>query len=135
MTRITSESISRAYENFIMPQLAPGKTIDEIYICGGGAYNPNIMQHLQTRFPATKVATLHEAPTSMDPSAKEAILFALLGFLAVCGRTVPLATDAESREPAIMGVISPGKNFHDIMSRATQDASFQTAHELGRIIM
>ena len=135
ITRLTAESIARAYEDFVLPLLGEGGSIDEIYICGGGAYNPNILKHLQSRFPRSKVARLDDAPTRLDPSAKEAVLFALLGFLCVCGRTVPVAMDAETSEPAVMGVVTPGDNYRQIMERVVKDEQFSEAGVLGKIFM
>lgn len=135
ITRITSESIARSYERFVVPLLEKNATINEIYICGGGAYNPNILQHLQRRFPHSLVARLDDAPTKIDPSAKEAVMFALLGFLSVCGRTVPIAADAETTHPAIMGVITPGDNYHAIMKTVVQEPEFSNTSVLGRILI
>lgn len=135
ITRITAESIAQAYEDFVLPKLGDGGIIDEIYICGGGAYNPNILRHLQTRFPQSRVAKLDDAPTKLDPSAKEAVLFALLGFLCVCGRTVPIAADAETTEPAILGVVTPGDNYRDVLEAVVRDRAFGRSGTLGRIVM
>ncbi|CAH0027594.1 unnamed protein product [Clonostachys rhizophaga] len=135
ITRITAESIARAYEQYVLPHLEDGKTIDEIYICGGGAYNPNILKHLQARFPDSRVARLSEAPTKIEPNAKEAVMFALLGFLSVSGRTVPLADDSESTEPAVMGVITPGENYRRIIEIVAKSEGFLTNGVLGRIQM
>jgi 1,6-anhydro-N-acetylmuramate kinase len=135
ITRITAESIVRAYEQFVVPLLEGDGIIDEIYICGGGAYNPNIKKHLQSRLPKSRVSNLDAAPSKLDPSAKEAILFALLGFLAICGRPVPVAADAESKQPAIMGVVTPGQNYHDVLQIVVGDPDFPSKRVLGRVIM
>ncbi|KAI5458356.1 Anhydro-N-acetylmuramic acid kinase [Mariannaea sp. PMI_226] len=135
ITRITAESIALAYERFILPQLNEGGSVDDIYICGGGAYNPNIIKHLQARFPKSRILRLDDAPTKLNPSAKEAVMFALLGFLGVCGRTVPIATDSETIDPAILGVITPGNNYWDIMRTVVHDAGFIDDGVLGRILM
>ncbi|KAJ6443676.1 peptidase S15 [Purpureocillium lavendulum] len=111
VTRITAESIARAYKQLVMPTLG-GKAIDEIYLCGGGAYNPNITNHLRAQFPDALITKLDDAPIKLDPSAKEAVLFAVLGFLGICGRTVPIAGCSETTNPAILGVITPGENYH-----------------------
>lgn len=129
ITRITAESIARAYEQHVLPQLK--SPIGEIYICGGGAHNPNILKHLQSRFPQSKVLKLDDAPVKLDPSAKEAVMFALLGFLCVLGWTVQLPADAESLEPAILGVVTPGKNYHEIIKKVAGDASFGETKVLG----
>ena len=137
ITRITAESIARAYEHFVIPLLGHGEdgNIDEIYLCGGGAYNPNIVKHLKARFPKSRVLKLDNAPTKIDPSAKEAILFALLGFLCVCGRSVPVAADAESMKPTILGVVTPGDNYKHVLERVVRDPGFFTSGVLRRILM
>ncbi|KAJ3542690.1 hypothetical protein NM208_g3961 [Fusarium decemcellulare] len=135
VTRITTESIARSYEQFVLPELGKDGNIDEIYICGGGAYNPNILKHLQQRFPKSRVLKLDDAPVKIDPSAKEAVLFALLGFLGVCGRTVPIAPGSESTDPAILGVITPGDNYRDVIKGIVEDPGFTGRGVLGRILM
>lgn len=133
ITRITAESIARAYEQLVQPQLK--SPIGEIYICGGGAHNPNILKHLQARFPHSKVLKLDDAPVKMDPSAKEAVMFALLGFLCVLGWSVQLPADAESLEPAILGVVTPGKNYHEVVKKVASDANFGESKTLGFLKM
>jgi 1,6-anhydro-N-acetylmuramate kinase len=138
ITRITAESIARAYESIVLPLLGEGsRNIDEIYICGGGAYNPNILKHLRARFPQSRVMRLgdDDGPTKLDPSAKEAVLFALLGFLCVCGRSVPVAMDAETVESSIMGVVTPGENYRHVMEMVVRDQDFAKAGILGSILM
>lgn len=135
ITRITAESIVRAYEQFVIPLLEKGRGIDEIYVCGGGAYNPNILKHLQARFPESRVLKLNDAPTKLDPSAKEAVMFALLGYLCVCGRSVPIAADAESLDPTILGVVTPGENYREIMQKVVGAQNFGSIGALGRISM
>lgn len=133
ITRITAESIARAYDNFVVPLVKDGDYIDEIYICGGGAYNPNILKHLQARFPDSKVLKLDDAPMKLEASAKEAVMFALLGFLCVSGQTVPLAQGSESLEPAIMGVVTPGDNYRELMKQVVQKPDFGNHDVLGSI--
>jgi 1,6-anhydro-N-acetylmuramate kinase len=133
LTRITAESIAQAYEKFVIPGLNGGK-LDEIYICGGGAYNPNILKHLRARFPKSQVMTFDQSPAKILPGAKEAVLFALLGFLSILGRRIPLPSDAESLEPAILGVITPGDNYHEVMKKSVLHEDFGKDIILGRII-
>ncbi|CAL5875006.1 uncharacterized protein PFLUO_LOCUS9309 [Penicillium psychrofluorescens] len=138
ITRITAESIARAYESIVLPRLDESRrNIDEIYICGGGAYNPNILKHLRARFPQSKVMRLDDddGPTKLNPSAKEAVLFALLGFLCVSGRSVPIAMDAETVESSVMGVVTPGENYRHVMEMVVRDQEFAKAGILGSILM
>lgn len=132
ITRITAESIARAYEHFVIPQTGP---IHEIYLCGGGAYNPNITKYLETRFDGVKVCKLDDVDMGISAVAKEAVLFALLGFLSVCGRRIPVPEISEKRDPAILGKITPGKNYHAVMRMVLSDPSFDDARPLARIGM
>ncbi|KAK2753322.1 hypothetical protein FQN55_003451 [Onygenales sp. PD_40] len=125
VTRVAAESIARAYEGHILPLLAGEAGVDEIYVCGGGAENPNIMRFLAGRFPGVRVGKLDEAMAELSTSgeggvrlsaaAKEAVMFALLGFLGVCGWTVKGAALAETDEKAVLGVVTPGENYWGVL--------------------
>jgi anhydro-N-acetylmuramic acid kinase len=54
----------------------------EIYISGGGMYNPLVVDHLETHFGKKLRST---AGLDVDPDAKEAVLFALLANETVAG--------------------------------------------------
>jgi 1,6-anhydro-N-acetylmuramate kinase len=161
VTRLTGETVAQAYEQFVIPKYG---TIDEIYVCGGGARNPNVMNFLKDRFPSSIVADLFHAPlmgvpASPEPTdanskdsvsthptpvqderdlripadAKEAILFAVLGFLCVCGRPVTIASNETNTETAILGKISPGPNYVSLM-QATMDKE-PPVGELGQVYL
>lgn len=132
ITRITAESIARAYEEFVIPRVGP---LHEIYLCGGGAYNPNISGYLASRFPETRVCRMDEAGFGLNAAAKEAVLFAFLGFLSICGRYITVPWLNENRDPAILGKITPGQNYHDVLRGVVLDQSFSGSLPLGRISM
>ncbi|MBN9733680.1 MULTISPECIES: anhydro-N-acetylmuramic acid kinase [unclassified Pseudonocardia] len=80
--------------------------VREVLVSGGGARNPAVVAALERRLAPARLAPVSDAGLPGD--GKEALLFALLGFLTWHGvaSTVPSCTGA--REPTIAGRISPG---------------------------
>lgn len=100
LTRLTSESIARAYERFVFPKYR----VAEIFVSGGGAHNPVIMSHLAERL-RVPVRTTDEIGMPID--AKEAAAFAILANQTICGEpsNVPNATGAA--KSVILGDLTP----------------------------
>ncbi len=101
LTRFTAFSIAESYRRYIFPTME----IDEVIVGGGGAYNGALMTYLQQALPAQRILTGEDIGLSSD--AKEAVAFALLGYLtrARLPGNVPRATGA--KEAVILGQISP----------------------------
>lgn len=119
VTYMTAQSIVRALKEHVEP--AHGH-IDELFVCGGGAHNPVIMAYLTEAFPSTRVAPLDEAEGAGIPAAaKEAVMFALLGFLCMSGRQVPVSSVEVAKGGAVMGKITPGSNYRRVVAQAAGD--------------
>lgn len=80
--------------------------LEELIVAGGGVRNPVLMARIADLAASTRVALSDEL--GLPTQAKEAYLFALLGFLTVHGiaGTVPSATGAAG--PSVLGSITPG---------------------------
>lgn len=95
----TSASIADAYRRFVP------EPVSEVLLSGGGAKNPSLYFAIEKALLPTKVRRFDDV--YFDGEAKEAVAFALLGFLFMQRRTanVPGATGASG--PRILGKLTP----------------------------
>lgn len=96
---LTAESIADAFRRFIPEPVA------EIVVSGGGARNPVLVDAITARLAPVIVTRFDDL--FFDAEAKEAVAFALMGYLFVEGRSanVPGATGARGRR--LLGKWSP----------------------------
>jgi anhydro-N-acetylmuramic acid kinase len=111
-TALTARSIADAYGRFF-------PAVDEVILSGGGTDNNTLVrwltEGLRARFPSIAVRRSDDYGVASD--AKEAIVFAILGFETIHGRigTLPRCTGA--RRPVVLGSIVPGVNYLDLIRR------------------
>ena len=96
---LTARSIADAYERFI------AEPVSEVFLSGGGAKNPALVKAITEAVAPREVKDFDA--TFFDGEAKEAVAFALLGYLHLMGRpgNVPTATGAAG--PRILGKRTP----------------------------
>ncbi|WP_107828019.1 anhydro-N-acetylmuramic acid kinase [Mucilaginibacter yixingensis] len=83
LSALTAQSINTFISNSFID-------VDHILLSGGGARNPFVVNQLQQNFP-DKIG--NTADLGIDPDAKEAILFALLGNEALCGEPLVIGNN------------------------------------------
>ena len=99
---LTAGSVERALREFVLTRGA----VDAVYASGGGVRNVTLMTALRRRLEDIPLRRLDELGVS--PGIKEALAFAFLAHLTLCGApgNVPGATGA--RHPVVLGSITPG---------------------------
>jgi anhydro-N-acetylmuramic acid kinase len=96
---LTAAAIGDAFRRFVR------EPVRELVLSGGGARNPSLVRAIEHALPDVRVRRFDEI--FFDGEAKEAVAFALLGYLHMAGRpgNVPGATGA--RGPRILGQLTP----------------------------
>ena len=80
--------------------------VDSIVVSGGGAANPTLMAVLGAELPDVRFVPSADLGAPRD--AKEAIAFALIGWLTLHGLPATLPSCTGAREARILGTITPG---------------------------
>jgi anhydro-N-acetylmuramic acid kinase len=101
---LTARSVADAYHRFLP------EPVTEVLLSGGGARNPAVVDGIGEALRRTRgngVVVRHFNEVFFDGEAKEAVAFALLGWLHLAGRpgNVPTATGA--RGPRVLGKLTP----------------------------
>jgi len=97
LSELTARSIAESIHN-----LLPGPT-DEVYVCGGGAHNVDLIRRLQARLGDTPVATTNAL--GVDPDWIEATAFAWLAHQTLSGHPGNLPSVTGATRPVVLGGI------------------------------
>jgi|SRR5579859_451120 len=110
LTRITAQSIVDGYRIH-----APRQGIDEMFVYGEGSTNPVILDYIKGKMPTVEIKQLDE--TGIPGGANEAIAVAQLGLDCVFGRPFLVPQRVETRAPAVIGQIQPGRNWRKLVQQ------------------
>jgi anhydro-N-acetylmuramic acid kinase len=97
LAALTVETVARELERH---------GVERVVASGGGTRNRAIMDGLRTRLPALELSTFDEL--GVPAEAKEAVVFALIGFLAASGLPGVVASCTGAGRAAVLGSITPG---------------------------
>ncbi|MDB4871663.1 MAG: Anhydro-N-acetylmuramic acid kinase [Gemmatimonadales bacterium] len=97
--QLTAESIGDAYRRFI------AEPVSEVLVSGGGAKNPALFAAIAKA--AAPIRVRHFDEVYFDGEAKEAVAFALLGYLHVSKRPGNVHTATGARGQRILGKLTP----------------------------
>jgi 1,6-anhydro-N-acetylmuramate kinase len=113
--RVTAKAVADGYDRW-----GPKEGVDEIYLGGGGSFNPAIIDYLRERFPRTKIAFLDEL--GIPAGAREASDFSLKGLELLVGRALMPPVKTESDRAGITGHMQPssGSNYHKILKHVQE---------------
>ncbi len=115
LTALTATNIAEAYRRF-----APAP-VQEVILGGGGRHNPVMVAMLRDLLAPARILT-HE-DIGMNSDFKEALVFAILAYESWHGRAGTLPALTGAREAAVLGQITPGANFAELLRKTWSIAS------------
>jgi 1,6-anhydro-N-acetylmuramate kinase len=124
ITRITAQNILKQYRRLLEAFFPEGQVVDELFICGPGARNANIVDYLETELPES-VITRPLDDVGIPGDANEALCYAHLALEAVLGQAT--RSDGEDKgtregadEEAVIARITCGENWDAFAERVRQ---------------
>jgi anhydro-N-acetylmuramic acid kinase len=96
---LTAASIADAFRRFLP------EPVRELIVSGGGAENPALVDAITAALPSVTVRRFSDV--FFDGEAKEAVAFALLGYLHLAGEAGNLPSVTGARGPRILGQLTP----------------------------
>ena len=96
---LTAASIADVFQRFVP------EPVRELVVSGGGAENPALVDAIAAALPSMNVRRFSDL--FFDGEAKEAVAFALLGYLHLAGEAGNLPSVTGARGPRILGQLTP----------------------------
>jgi anhydro-N-acetylmuramic acid kinase len=115
ITALTAESIAAAYRRF-----APAP-VSECILGGGGRHNRTLVALLRERLGAAVISRSEDH--GIDGDFKEALLCAVIAYESWHNRHGSLPEQTGARKPSVLGQITPGDNYRDLIARTWGQAT------------
>ena len=100
LTAFTARSIAEAYRAWVFP-----RGLDEVFLVGGGANNPALVQAIERGLDSVQVKSGMEL--GVDPDAREALAFAFLAWAHLHGIAGNLQSVTGAAAPRVLGSMTP----------------------------
>lgn len=101
-TALTAASVAAGIARFLVPRGG----VDAVYASGGGVRNRALVAELGRRLVPARLEPLESL--GVPPEAKEALAFAFLAHLTLCGRPGNLPAATGATRPVVLGHVTPG---------------------------
>lgn len=98
LAALTVETVARELERW---------AVERVAVSGGGVRNPVLMDGLQARLPGVEIVPFDEL--GVPAESKEAVVFALIGFLTAHGLAGTIASCTGAERATVLGTITPGR--------------------------
>jgi 1,6-anhydro-N-acetylmuramate kinase len=124
ITRVTAQNILKQYRRLLEAFFPEGQHVDELFICGPGARNANIVDYLEAELPES-VITRPLDDVGIPGDANEALCYAHLALEAVLGQVTwcdggDAEMQEEADEEAVIARIARGENWGALVERVRQ---------------
>lgn len=100
LAEVTAQSVARSLGPF---------GVKEVIGAGGGTRNPVLMSMLRAYLPLARFRTTDDL--GIPEAAKEALVFAIIGFLTLCGAPATIPSCTGAAHASILGSVTPGATW------------------------
>jgi len=108
LLEVTVETVAQEVEKY---------NLSSLYVAGGGAANKQLMKRMQERLSNCTIRSISELGISTQ--SKEAIAFALIGFLSMHGLPGQIPSCTGASDGRILGSLTPGANAFKVPDKIT----------------
>ena len=121
ISRITAQNILQQYRRLLEAFFPGGQQVDELFICGPGSHNANIVDYLEVELPAS-VITKPLDDIGIPGDANGAVCYAHLAMEALVRQTTRVSgesaeTQDEVEEEVVAARIARGENWDALVER------------------
>ncbi|KAH7378845.1 hypothetical protein BKA66DRAFT_532770 [Pyrenochaeta sp. MPI-SDFR-AT-0127] len=132
ITRITAQNILKQYHRLLKLYFPHNQKVDELFICGPGARNSNIIDYLEAELPES-VITKPLDDIGLRGDANEAVCYAHLALEAALGKATHPSTpstpaSSQANDDNVRGKIAHGTNWDTNLDRIIQFSKGEPLH-------